>query len=81
MDYEIVFWELTSQQVELLKAYFIENGYEVPSFTEYNGMFYLEQSAEYEFMFQGFDFEDGIIGNDFGTHVWTQSTVPNVLWP
>lgn len=81
MDYEIFFWELTPQQVELLRAYFTDMGYEIPEFTEYNGLYYLRMSAEYEFYFEDFDFDDGIIGNSYGVHTWTQSTVPNVLWP
>ena len=85
MDNEIIFWELTAGQYALLADYFTDNEIALPTFEQYNGNYYLVQTPEnlalYSSVFQDFDMDDGRIGDSYGTHTWTISTVPSVLWP
>lgn len=83
MDNEIIFWELTESQKTAFINYL---GYD-PGFEYYpgTGLWYLEQTtanlAAYGSEFEDFDMDDGTIGDSYGTHTWTMSTVPSVLWP
>ena len=85
MGNDITYWELDQAQLNLFTTYCSQNSIQAPTFTPYNGLFYLEQNtanlATYGQVFEDFDFEDGDLGNSFGTRSWSSSMVPSVLWP
>lgn len=86
MPEDIYFWEFTEAQRDLFITFARDHGVTTSTFREYNGMYYIEQTAANIAAFGGllsdFDDEDGPGGvYSFGERYWSASLVPPTLWP
>lgn len=78
----LTYYYLEPDRYNALKEFANKNGYEIPEFTLFNGLYYfLAEGTNIDFILAEFDMEDEIENNDYFTYTWTKSTVPSVLWP
>lgn len=86
MPERVYFWEFTEAQRDLFIDFASGSGVTTATFTQYNGMYYIQQSdanvAAYSTLLSEFDDEDGPGGvYSFGERYWSASLVPPTLWP
>ena len=79
---EITFYVLSPDQYTLFSSFCADNGYAVPSFTQYeDGNYYLISGGATDLLMAEYDDEVNPNQHDYSTRFWTLSTVPSVLRP
>lgn len=78
----ITFYVLTAEQHDWFTAFCTDNGYTVPSFTQYeDGNYYLISGGATDLLMAEYDDDVNPDQHDYSTRFWTLSTVPSVLRP